>query len=41
MILKRLFVSSFCTAGQHKHHLKITDLVKRMTSAQETLTKQQ
>jgi hypothetical protein len=41
MFLSRFLVSSFCSAGQHKHHVKITELVKRMTTAQETLTKQQ
>ncbi len=40
MILKRLFLAPFSTAT-HKHHLKITELVKRMGDAQETLSKQQ
>jgi hypothetical protein len=40
MILKKIFFAPFCTAGTHKHHLKITELVKRMTTAQETLTQQ-
>ncbi len=41
MILKRFLISSFSTASTHKHHTKITELVKRMTNAQETITQQQ
>lgn len=41
MILKRLLLAPFCTTGAHKHHLKITELVKRMDAAKETLSKQQ
>ena len=40
MILKRVLTSTFCTGKTQKHHLKITELVKRMTTAQETLKNQ-
>ncbi len=41
MIFKRLILAPFSTGTTQKHHLKITELVKRMTTAQETLTQQQ
>lgn len=40
-MFKKLFLVPFSTAAAHKHHLKITELVKRMGDAQETLSKQQ
>jgi hypothetical protein len=40
MYFSKLIVSRFCATTQHKHHVKITDLVKRMTNAQETLAAQ-
>lgn len=40
MILKRVLTSTFCTGTTQKHHHKITELVKRMTTAQETLKTQ-
>ena len=41
MIFKRLILAPFSTGAPHKHHVKITELVKRMTNTQETFTKQQ
>ncbi len=40
-MFKRILLVPFSTTGPHKHHVKITELVKKMATAQETLSKQQ